>query len=154
MISKARDEFVRKYAWALPSDQAIELLRGLRPLVEMGAGTGYWASLIGGDIICYDINVPEITYWPVAIGDPRSLGTEQRTLFLCWPPYNTPMAYDSLCYYKGKTVIYIGEGNGGCTGCDLFHEKLRKDFTCVKELAIPQWENIHDYLTVWQRDSV
>src|SRR5712691_2791849 len=31
------------YAYVFPSDSTLAMLAGLGPLVEMGAGTGYWA---------------------------------------------------------------------------------------------------------------
>jgi hypothetical protein len=56
-----RYEMTHRYAWAIPSDEAIEAIAAYSPLVEMGAGTGYWASLLaaaGADIVCYDANPP------------------------------------------------------------------------------------------------
>jgi hypothetical protein len=38
-----REEMVKKYSWALPTEEALETLRTLQPIVEIGAGTGYWA---------------------------------------------------------------------------------------------------------------
>ena len=33
-------------AFAVPSERALDLLASYAPLVEMGAGTGYWARLL------------------------------------------------------------------------------------------------------------
>lgn len=47
----------RMYAFAVPTAAAIEVLKQHSPLVEIGAGTGYWASLLqkaGGDIVALD----------------------------------------------------------------------------------------------------
>lgn len=52
-----RAELVRRYAWAVPDAAAIAALAARSPLVEIGAGTGYWARLLaaaGADIIAYD----------------------------------------------------------------------------------------------------
>jgi len=40
---KLRGELVRKYAWAIPNQEALATLAKFQPLVEIGAGTGYWA---------------------------------------------------------------------------------------------------------------
>ena len=51
-----RQKLVRKFAWAIPDQKAINLCCKYSPLIEIGAGTGYWASLISkqnGKIICY-----------------------------------------------------------------------------------------------------
>lgn len=38
-----RDEFTKKYSWAIPTVEALEVIGKYGPLVEVGAGTGYWA---------------------------------------------------------------------------------------------------------------
>lgn len=47
----------RMYAFAVPTTKAIAVLKRHCPMVEVGAGTGYWASLVreaGGDITALD----------------------------------------------------------------------------------------------------
>lgn len=59
-----------EYAWAIPDTRALNILSKFAPLVEIGAGKGYWGSLLakkGVDIICVDKYVPEKTWtevWP------------------------------------------------------------------------------------------
>ena len=77
----------------------------------------------------------------------------ERTLFLCWPPYRGAMASKSLEFYAGKTVIYVGEGHGGCTGDDKFHRMLECGWEEVEEVEIPQWDGIHDRMWVYRRRS-
>jgi len=57
----AADDFLlmlaQRYTYVFPSDSALAMLAGLGPLVEMGAGTGYWARrlrAIGVDIVAFD----------------------------------------------------------------------------------------------------
>ena len=151
---KERERYIRKFSWAIPSDEAIQTIVEHSPIVEMGAGTGYWAKLIaeaGADIDAYDQNPCDV-HFNIQSGRPPTVRVyTNRTLFLCWPPYNTPMAYQCLDNYRGNTIIYVGEGYGGCTGCDLFHETLRRDYTEVKHVHIQQWYGLHDILTVWKR---
>jgi len=50
-----------RYAWAVPCTEALTALRRLSPLVEIGAGTGYWARLLAGhgaDVAAYDLAPP------------------------------------------------------------------------------------------------
>jgi len=52
-----RDWACHLYAYAVPSKNSLQTLKALGPLVEIGAGTGYWASLLqkmGVDIVAYD----------------------------------------------------------------------------------------------------
>src|SRR5580765_6192945 len=50
----ARKAFVRDWGFSIPCAEAVEALRPLAPLVEIGAGAGYWTALLraaGVDIV-------------------------------------------------------------------------------------------------------
>ena len=157
-----RNEAVKRWAWAIPTPEIIQKIKEYSPLIEIGAGNGYWALLLknaGINIIAYDINGPKSShyfmddtlYYPVKKGGPHKLiKYRNRNLFLCWPPYDTKMAYECIIHFHGKYVIYIGEKSGGCTGDDAFHEYLWKYFECVEEVDIPQWSGIHDNLYIFK----
>jgi hypothetical protein len=160
----ARYDMVMQYAWAIPDEYALDLLAKHGPIVEMGAGGGYWAMLLRGmgvDVAAYDSlagdhNVQSSYTWTeVERGTPRSLQAHgDRTLFLCWPPYDTRMADLALRRFEqagGERLIYIGEHAGGCTGDDRFHDQLAKRWQETDTLALPQWPMVHDYLSVWVR---
>ena len=51
-----RRELAALFAWAIPDAGALAMLARYAPLLECGAGTGYWAALLRG---------PARTYWPV-----------------------------------------------------------------------------------------
>lgn len=142
-----------QWSWAIADPETItfmvEWLAG-RSVVEIGAGSGYWAYLLaqsGVDITCYDIapighedswfhgakssrhvgkdevEAPPKEWYPVNEGGPEVLALPENTdrvLFLCWPNYDTSFAYDAVKAYQGDFVIYIGEGDGGCNGDDKF----------------------------------
>jgi hypothetical protein len=55
-----------------------------------------------------------------------------RSLFLCYPP-DDDMALRSLKLYKGKWLIYIGEGRGGVNATEEFFDLLEKEWV-VEEL--------------------
>jgi hypothetical protein len=164
-----RDALVAKYAWAIPNDNAIQLLAGMGPIIEMGAGNGYWAKLIvdaGGKIEPYDVKPgqhhydapPRSVWYPVIDGGPDQITVRHRDhiLLLVWPPYEGALAFDALTRYLevgGKTVVFVGEGSGGCTADDRFYNLLDSQFEEVGDTDIPQWDGIHDYLTVYQRKT-
>ena len=53
-----RDHLSRKYAFGVPGNYALDCLARYGPLVEIGAGTGYWARCLrerGVDIFAYDV---------------------------------------------------------------------------------------------------
>lgn len=158
----ARKELVKRYAWAIPNEQALEAIAAWSPLVEIGAGTGYWARLLaerGADIIAYDI-APGKNHWcdsdlffPVETGGPEKAGEHSdRTLFLCWPPYNSDMAYRALMAYQGHRLAYIGELEGGCCADDQFFGALCTDWRLVQDVRIPQWWGLNDALYLYERD--
>ena len=178
----SRDELCRTYSWAIPSPFALSFVAKWvkLPVVEMGAGTGYWAwqlSQMGIDIIAYDQAPPDKTgtnhwhsprngshgdltgetrptYFPVQEGTPESLKAHsERVLFLCWPPYDDTMAFECLENYQGNRLVYIGEGSGGCTADDAFHERLDREWEEVANHRPIQWFGIHDYITVYLRKS-
>jgi len=160
-----RRELVKRFSWAIPNDEAIAAIAALPRIVEIGAGTGYWASLIqaaGGDIIAYDLAHQRENPWghnvehfPIQWGGVSKLRTpecrDRQTLFLCWPPYGEPMAFQSLRSFKGQWVAYVGEGGWGCTGDEKFHLLLAKKWELTQEVRIPQWYGIHDSLMIYKR---
>ncbi len=159
---EARDKLVYKYAWAIPTWEAIDTIKRYSPngVVEIGAGGGYWATLLrkrGVHVDAYDIQ--DGHYWEKAAkwarvekGGPENAARHSTsTLFLCWPPYSDPMAYEALMAYEGSTLVYVGEGNGGCTGDERFFDLLEAEWDLISALTIPRFYGIHDALYVYRR---
>jgi hypothetical protein len=139
------------YAYGIPApetlDWAAEFCSG-QPLIELGAGRGYWAHQLdrrGLDVDAYDIEPPDVTtnasfdrvagqmdiWYPVGtLGGLASRVDSQadRVLFLCWPPgWGNTMASEALITFEkagGSRLIYIGEPKGGKTGSDEFFDAL------------------------------
>lgn len=163
-----RWEATHTMAWAVPDDEAIAICVKYSPLVEIGAGAGYWAALIedaGGDIRAYDraplwgtrhnnfFRQDMVDYVRVWQGGPEKLRckvNEDRTLFLCWPPYTDPMAANCLTHFP-RRVIYVGEGEYGCNADERFFKLLDDYYDELLVHDIPQWEGLHDRLYVYER---
>jgi len=161
-----REDYIHRYGFAIPCREAIEAIRKYSPILEVGAGTGYWAALLDCDIIATDIGraSPELikqkkwfkpgSHFPV-----KKMSAEKamkkwpdRNLFFCWPSYDEPWPTEALKNLKfGKYVIYIGESEGGCTADDAFHQELRDKFEEVEDIPIPQWRGMHDNLWVYKK---
>jgi hypothetical protein len=164
--SQERINLVQKYAWAIPDQDAIDIIAdfSVGKFCEMGAGLGYWANLIWRTqklecVDAYDncpkdsnryISPKSKSYYPIKIGDTSSC-EGYDTLFLCWPPYNEPMASDCLKSFTGDRLIYVGEGYGGCTADEGFHKTLINEWKLVEEIAINQFFGIHDRLFLYKR---
>ena len=123
--SETRTLLTRRYGFAIPNADALNLIASWGPVIEMGAGTGYWASLLRKmkvDVIAYDnfSGHSELAYgfgplWtPVVKGNTARLKDHgDRTLLICWPDYGSMFASNCLRYYRGNRLLYIGEGIGG-----------------------------------------
>lgn len=168
LMTVARRRYVYKYAWAIPCKAALEAITKEGPIVEVGAGSGYWAHLLsqmGCDIIAYDIEKENRyalsgptnfhhRWFEVIQGDEKSAARHpDRALFLCWPPYGETMAYKCLKSYKGDTVIFVGEDKGGCNGDDKFFDHLEEHFHEVESIEIPVWLGLHDRLYIFKRNK-
>jgi hypothetical protein len=161
-----RLDLVCKYAWSIPNDQAIRAIAELSPIIEIGAGTGYWASLlraVGAEVVAFDKDPPQprktkntwhrsVSQWTTVLqGDEKQvIAYPHHTLMLSWPPYDDPMALEALRLYEGKRVVYIGEWYG-CTADDAFHQALEEHWVETATVRIPHWDTVHDSLMLFER---
>lgn len=67
-----------------------------------------------------------------------------NVLLVIWPPHDSLMAYDALQRFGGSKLIYIGEGDLGCTGCKEFHQELHENWKRINHLCIPTWPSMYD----------
>src|SRR5215470_975424 len=171
-LAERRRELAACFAWAIPTDEALTLLAAHAPLVECGAGMGYWSALArvrGVDVLAYDLIPPgqraDNEYhargrrpW-TSIHRGSSVTAvrrhRDRTLFLCWPPYDDDAAsYAALRAYDGDVLVYVGEPGEGATGSVRFHRELQLNWTLAQEVTLPRWPRIHDSLMVYRRNAV
>lgn len=164
-LAMGRYRYVYKYAWAIPCKAALEAIASYSPIVEIGAGNGYWASLLhsmGADIVAYDIKPDKFhlskkshhwNWFDVQEGDEKTVKKHSdRALFLCWPPYDEDMAYNCAKNYNGETILFVGELNG-CTGTEEFFDYLNEHFILEETVELPVWLGLHDALYIYKRNS-
>jgi hypothetical protein len=72
---------------------------------------------------------------------------------MVWPSYDETWPTETLGAYEGDTVIYVGEGRGGCTADDRFHQMLHDKWQLEETVAIPQYLGLNDRLEVWHTDA-
>ena len=113
-LDEITDTLRKYYAWAVPDSRALNILGEFSPLVEIGAGNGYWARLLenrGVDIIPFDKYFkPRNTWTTVFYGGPEVLAhslLSDCNLFLCYPDEQESIAYECLenftgMYFKSK----------------------------------------------------
>jgi hypothetical protein len=158
-----RTDLVNTYAWSIPSPADLEWMRGIllgRGVVEIGAGSGYWAyqlRQLGVDVVAVDNGEWSdkwCQHWSLVVEGDTRIAEEHpdRALILIWPPYDSPMARTALDFYDGDLLIYAGEGDGGCTADDSFHEALTAEWEQVGEAPHhPTFDGIHCRLTAYRR---
>ena len=171
LIDELQTNLCSKYAWAIPDGRALNILRFFSPLIEIGAGKGYWASLLmkqNVDIIAFDKFAKSTGNWtPVLKGCPKKLQKEiaaRRNLFLCYPYEMESVASPSLEYFSGEYVIHVGElmttgtlmgsptAPFGRTSSADFQIMLAEKFHCVLVAELKhRYPNSLDCISVWKR---
>lgn len=165
------------YAYAIPSPETIEWVADFcagRPVLELGAGRGYWAgqlTLAGLTVAAYDSEPPDSAgnvsfphaagqrdvWHPVGkVSDPGETASKhpESVLFLCWPPgWGNTMALEALTKFAGaggSRVIYMGQPRGGMSATDAFFDLLAAEWQLESEDArYVSWWNLADVAQGW-----
>lgn len=164
---EVRRWMISRYSFAVPTDEALDVVGAFSPLVEIGAGIGYWASLLRGrgcDVVAYDIMESEFQRWfacrdaPGVIrgGADMAAAHPGRTLMIVWPPHGDGMATEALREYQdagGRRLVYVGEPRYGFTADESFFDELggARGWLLSAELDIPQWPRCNDRLLIYER---
>jgi len=167
---RARAALIGIFACAIPNEDAIATIARHSPqgVIEIGAGTGYWARLLtdAGVAVRAADSCPHgcrcggvwcgkpVQWTDVERGGVEIAGAEpNRSLMLSWPPLSSSMATVALLRHHGAggaTVIYIGEWRGR-TADFIFHDLLERFYEKVVDLPIPRWSAYRDSLMVFER---
>lgn len=148
-------------AYAVPSPPALAEIASHAPIIEVGSGTGYWAVQLeaaGVDILAYDLYTKDNPHHgagkcqqKVAHGGPERITRHRdRTLFLCMPPPDDPMAQNCLKLYTGSVLLYVGEWRGN-TATREFEAALLAKWSLKKQIPLPNWGSDANVLMVWHR---
>lgn len=150
-----------RYSYAVPNAVTLLKIKDFsNKICEIGAGTGYWLWMfkqLSMNIVGYDDFSTHYKDWQYSrwfrlhAGGSLSIKDHpDKTLFLCWPPMSS-MAHEALKAYRGNKIVYIGEGESGCTADDDFHNLLNEEWDVEQYNIIPQWPGIHDNLHLCRR---
>eukprot|EP00958_Prasinococcus_capsulatus_P004551 scaffold420_cov404-Prasinococcus_capsulatus_cf.AAC.7 len=176
----SRDWLCRLFAFAVPNTKAISTLASMDlAIVEIGAGTGYWASLLRRWTRTHDsktvihafdacpgrgneyhgdcVSFTEVLSGGVGMisrfeEEQRRKGAkrEKLALLLCYPPPDTSMAQKCLKLFQGDVVVYVGELFGN-TGTSQFHRDLFAKFVATEKILLPNFGNTCYGMTIWKR---
>lgn len=153
-----RVQLAEQYAWAIPSSEIINKLVDYSPIVEIGAGTGYWAHLInqhGGDVVAIDPDPPDTTWTDIKQRTHEHvIKYPNHTLLMCWPAFVKHWPVQTIKDYPGNRAVYVGEPRGGNCGSVELHDEIRRSFGPATDvIPIPQWEARNDKAYVFERDT-
>ncbi|WP_283139726.1 hypothetical protein [Rhizohabitans arisaemae] len=155
------------YAYAIPSPETIAWMSDFcadLPIVELGAGRGYWAAQLahsGLTVDAYDLEPPDRTknvsfleaagqadVWHPVYGLEEFTAGTNHVLFLCWPPgWGDEMSSEALASFEkagGERLIYIGEPKGGKTGNEAFFDTLSARW---------RLDSVDPHFVSWWRES-
>lgn len=146
-----RVDAVARYAFGTPTDEAVTALKQAAPrgVIELGAGTGYWARLLheaGVDVAAFDLHPPPsqrneffpgaTTWFPVLQADERVVMRHpERLLLLVWPTQDEEWPATALRLFHqagGDRVAFVGEEVGGRMGDLVFHAVLGGVTRCLQ----------------------
>ncbi len=171
-----RRRFIKEYSWSVPTPTAIAAIAELidnRRLLEIGAGSGLWSSLLnatGISVTATDdyswtalmnekkqrlpsgFTVPAGRFFPVEqLDGPTAVRKypEHQALLVCWPPPDRSWAFQALACFQGDQVVFIGDK--GCTADEAFYAELATGWQQHHEISIPTWPGIHDAIYLYER---
>lgn len=168
---------LKSVSYGVPSVEvlnAIRLFSAGGPIIELGAGRGYWAALLanGGSVVeAFDIDASGANPWlkhssgdllgsygrfsermwyPVANGTEGVLSSsDATTLLLVWPPKEAALASAALSRFRGHSVVYVGEPRGlGCAEDEFFEELWSNHWRLEEVVPVPHlpWERAAVFL--------
>ncbi len=166
-----RHKITCAFAWWMPTkktfDKLCKVLRN-KGVLSLGCGMGIVETALKATIradggtakwVLTDISpaTPDVHEFNAVDAVHKFLGAD--VLFIAWPTYRDPWAYNALqakiaiADKSGEEflVVYVGEEKGGCTAEDLFFDLLNDKFKIKYEyLECKNWGGIHDGVSVYK----
>jgi hypothetical protein len=154
---KIRKKVIWPYSWAVPNADAVHTIASYSPLVELGAGSGYWSWLLrqaGAKVVSLDQEPMQPPKWcDVSYGTPNDVCAYQdHALLICWPPLDSSMAFDALSCFQGSVLIYVGEWRGR-TANHQFHKVIQEEWNQQQSIVIPCWPGYSDQVLIFKRNQ-
>lgn len=153
-----RKPLTEKYGWAIPNHQALDAIASHGPLVSLGAGNGYWESLLeqmSVDTVALDYDPPpkEEQYTTVLQGTQKDVrrSYSDRTLLLVYPPPSSPMAREALAASSADTCVFVGEYQSSITGDPDFHHQLQSNWNIQNRIQLPSWNELNTQCIIFSR---
>jgi len=173
LLIQHRNDFVSEYCFTIPCYDILKKVAAYSPIVEIGAGSGYWArclSEMDAEVVAYDRFPPDEqspwdwqsgnswfddSWFNIIQGDESAAaGHPDRALFMAWPMPMNPMAYNALVNYRnagGSTLIYIGDPHPASSGDEHFYHELGR-YRIIEQNNLYGWPGINEKLIIYSLD--
>jgi hypothetical protein len=162
---RVRERFVVEISFAVACREALEFIAAhSRKIVEVGAGTCFWSTQLarfGVDVIATDPGKKRYGHKVGAFGDVLHVTASEavakypdRDLLSIWPCHGEAWLAEAAAKLKpGRLLFYIGEGPGGATADDSFHDMVNDEtqFEPVDIFDMVQFWGLHDDLYVYRK---
>lgn len=154
-----RDGFIEEFGFSLPCSEALDVLERHAPILEIGAGSGYWSALMacrGIDVVATDPAIEKFKfetgrYFPIVSlqGKTAVRRHSDRNVFCSWPSLTeTWLRQAARAMRPGRTLIVVRED---ATADERTWNYLEMAFRFIGDCRLPCWWGLHDRIEIWKK---
>jgi hypothetical protein len=156
-----RERYISELGFSIPCQEVLDFLAGCQPILEIGAGTGFWSRLLanrGVDVIATDTGLSgKRGYYGFVVGSLHPTIQLQgktavrrfpdRNVFCSWPTLNHTWFRQAVRAMRiGRMLIVVRED---AVAEDSAWDYIERAFVQVANIEIPCFENLHDHVEIW-----
>jgi len=167
-----RQRFIERYGFSHPSGNMLRGLYGAfkhTPILSIGSGCAFFENILQKMDMNVIVTDPGLTHQNpgmrqfcsvenLTANDAITKYSDVNVLMINWPDYDNEWAFLALELFSEKAtsesrVVYCGEGDGGCTADQAFHDLLSAKWKEVASWSPPRWGTAlsnHDYCGVYR----
>jgi len=158
-----RGQYSHRFGYGIPCSEAIDHIAELGPLIEVGAGNGfwtYWLRRAGCDVVAADPQAPDpytghawIDDMLIEDGVQAVLRNPGRSILMVWPRYDTLWPTHVVHAMRATQVLcYVGEGPFGASAHPSTFAALQaRGFTLTRLLSVPNWPMSSGHLAIYAK---
>lgn len=159
-IQEERRIFIKQFGFSVPSAEAIEILSKHQPILEIGAGTGYWSRLLNLNQIDVIATDPQLSnpggfqhqaYFPCLKLDAVQAISHHsgRNIFCSWPSLNENWLKEAAKLLD-KDQFLFAVYEEACANEETW-DYIRENFEEICDLELISWYWTHDRFMGWKK---